>query len=279
LRRDLLPLAGIVLAAACGGDRIALRYHPKAGTTLRYRLDQTSKIRFDGGLLAQAPAQEFTLHLFYSQQVTGPRQGGTGVRVTIDSAVMSSPTSATPLDPGFDRVRGLVADVTFDERMIPVTVNFQDPRGVAADLVAQMRGGVTAMAFPLPVESVRTGDTWTAETDLPLGQMMGATEPLKARHRLTVKDVQIASGDTTVLLQVETSFPAGPMTVTRQGVTATVQLSGTLSGEQRFSLSRGASLGGHVGGSLKVAMSMSGSAAPGMSLALDQNATLTLAEP
>jgi hypothetical protein len=276
--RALRPLALLLAlsAAGCGGGgKIALRYHPRAGGAFRYALEQASNFKFDGGPFAAAPAQDITLHLEFTQRVSGPALGGTSVSVVIDTAAMSAPGMPEGmLDAQLAGVRGLTGEFVFDERMVALSSRYSNAQGTVPALVEQMKNGLTVTAFPLPADPVGTGDSWTAEVDLPM-QLPGATGGLRAHNTLTLRDVQTSGGDTIVVIAVETRFPDRPVTITRQGQTATVSMTGTLSGEQTFSLTRGTALGSHMAGTLHMAMTMPGAPA-GMSLTLRQETTLKL---
>src|SRR5438132_10952943 len=115
---------------------------------------------------------------------------------------------------------------------------------------------VKGMAFRVPEGPVGVGDSWVAEHELPLGQQALSTSgPLKSRTRITVKEIQVAGVDTSVLLGIETSFPDEPITLTQQGPggapkTGTLRLSRTLSGEQLYSLKRSAQVRAMMGGTI-----------------------------
>jgi len=102
--------------------------------------------------------------------------------------------------------------------------------------------------------------------------------PLKAKSKLTVKNIKIAGADTTIVLAVETSFPTDPVTVTQQGQTSTLRFSGTLTGERQFSVSKGAPLGSTMSGTMRITASGGQLGPAGMTMALEQRTSLELTD-
>jgi hypothetical protein len=104
---------------------------------------------------------------------------------------------------------------------------------------------------------------------------------VRASTTLTVREIQVAGDDTTVVLDVVTTLPTDPINVTIQGRQASFRLAGTLAGSQEFSLTHGMQLGSELAGVVR--MTMSGGAIPGapeMTLVLDQRTTMrTVATP
>src|SRR3989442_13998235 len=106
-------LCVFVAAAACaalvgcggggggGGPKVTLRYHPPTGAIYRYTLEQQNSVKMEGGPMAQLPGQEITLHIYYSQAVTGPTPGGIGGTVTYHSTT----TPPGGLAPALGRMR------------------------------------------------------------------------------------------------------------------------------------------------------------------------------
>ena len=120
------------------------------------------------------------------------------------------------------------------------------------------------MTLALPDAPVGVGDSWTSETDLPIGAALSASAPLKSHTKLTVKQIQAGEADTSVVLAVETTFPGEPFTITQGGRKASVRLTGTVAGEQVFSLAKSVPVHFTMGGSmLSTALTMP--AFPGLS--------------
>jgi hypothetical protein len=195
--------------------------------------------------------------------------GGTGVTLTYDSTTMTPEGMA----PALDRMRGIKSDLVYDERMRVVSAHFSGIAGQPSPLTEQLEQSVRSATLPLPEGPVGVGDSWTSETELPLGQALGATGPLKSRTRRTVKDIQVTGADTSVVLAVETTFPGEPVPINLQGRTGRLKLSGTVSGEERFSLARSTVVQVSTGGTMRIAVE----GAKGMTMAVEQQTSLRLA--
>ena len=253
-----------LLAAACGdrpgggagssvAGKVTLRYHPPAGAVHQYALDQINKMTMEAGPMAGMGEQRLTLQMRFTQKVTGPVPGGIEVKVTFDSTRMEAPgVSPDMMARELDQLRGLVSTVLFDEQAQVVRSTMGAAPNVAPELASQMATGVKAMAFALPEQPVGPGDSWTVATDLPLGQLPGAARAGASRTKLTVKEIRVAGTDTTVLLDVETTFPGDPIALTIAGQPATLRLSGSLAGNQLFSLTRGVVVSGTMKGRMKM---------------------------
>src|SRR5204863_1950943 len=189
----------------------------------------------------------------------GPRTGRGGrdgdVRLHVDRG---PGMGSGAMGPALDRMRGMKSDVVYDERMHVLSAAFTGLAGAPSPVTEQLGSSMKGMAFPLPEGPVGVGDSWVAEHELPLGQQALSTSgPLKSRTRITVKEIQVAGVDTSVLLGIETSFPDEPITLTQQGPggapqTGTLRLSGNLSGEQLYSLKRSAQVRAMMGGTIKM---------------------------
>jgi len=267
-----LALTAAALAACRGagaGDpKITLRYRPPAGATYHYALEQQNSVKMESGPMARLPGQEVTVHIYYTQAVTGPTAGGTGVTLTYDS------TSMTPggMAPALDRMRGLTSNVVYDERMRVVSARFKGLGGEPSPLTDQLDRSVKGVIFPLPDSAVGVGDSWTAETEMALGEALGASAPLKSRTTRTVKEIQVAGADTSVLLSVRTTFPGDPVTISQRGQAATVQLSGTIAGEELFSLAKSTLVRSSTGGTMRISVK----GREGMTMAMEQQTSLQL---
>ena len=241
------------------GPKVTLRYHPPAGAAYHYALDQQNAMRFEGGPMGAVPEQTFRMRMYYTQLVKGPAPGGVAVTVTFDSTSLDAPgMGAGAMRPALDRMRGMRSDVVYDDRMHVLSAAFTGLTGAASPVTEQLGSSLKAMAFPLPEGPVGVGDSWVAEHELPLGrQALNASRPLKSRTRITLKEIQIAGADTSVVLGIETHFPDEPITLTQQGEggapqTGTLRLSGSLSGEQVYSLQRSAQVRAMMGGTIKM---------------------------
>ena len=285
--RRLAVLTAALLAAACGDrggngpSKVTLRYHPPAGAVHRYALDQINKMNMEAGPMKGMGEQRLTLRMHFTQNVTGPVPGGIEVKVTFDSTHMEAPgMSPEMMTRELDQLRGLVSTVLFDERAQVVRSDMGAAPGVAPELAAQMTTGVKAMAFALPEQPVGPGDSWTVATELPVGQLPGVSGAGASRTKLTVKEIRIAGGgaDTTVLLDVETTFPGDPIALTIAGQPATLRLSGSLAGDQVFSLSRGVVVSGTMKGTMKMNVSGGPLGRQGMVLSSETETSVRLAD-
>jgi hypothetical protein len=175
------------------------------------------------------------------------------------------------------QLRGLVGTVLFDDRAQVVRMDMGAAPGVAPELASQLATGVKAMAFTLPEKPVGPGDSWTVATELPVGQLPGASGAGASRTKLTVKEIRVAGSDTTVLLGVETTFPGDPIGLTIAGQRATLHLAGSLTGEQVFSLTRGVVVSGTMKGTMKMTISGGPVGAKGMTLSSATETSVRLA--
>jgi hypothetical protein len=215
--------------------------------------------------------------------VKGPAQGGVAVTVTFDSTSIEAPGMGPgAMGPALDRMRGMKSDVVYDERMHELSAAFTGLAGAPSPVTEQLGSSMKSMAYPLPEGPVGVGDSWVAEHELPLGrQALSTSRPLKSRTKITVKEIQIAGADTSVLLGIETSFPDDPITLTQQGEggapeTGTLRVTGNLSGEQLYSLTRSAQVRAMMGGTIKMKSAAKGQ--PEMTMAMTQQTSLQLTE-
>lgn len=270
-------LLTLLACRGSSGPKVTMRYHPPAGASYHYALEQQNAMRVEGGPMAAMPEQTFTMHIYYTQVVTGPTKGGVGVTTTFDSTTLEAPgMGAGAMQPALDRMRGMRSEMVYDERMQVLSAAFSGMAGAPSPVTEQMGTSVKAMAMRLPEAPVGVGDSWTSEQELPLGQQLNPSKPIKSRTKLTVKEIQVAGPDTSVLLTVETSFPGDPIEVTQQGQHVTMKLSGGLSGEQVFSLTKSVPVRATMGGTMKI--NVRGQQQGEMTMAMRQQTSLQLAE-
>jgi len=272
----VVALAGAVGAGCGDAHKVSLRYHPPQGAKYPYTIEQQNGVKFETGPMRNQPEQKIVMHIFFTQTINGPTDGGVGATVRFDSAsVDASMAPPGAFGPALDRIRGLTNDVVYDERRNVVrstTAGTTEPNPVNEQLVKGMKG----LSFPFPEKPVGVGDTWTAEVDLPLGQVANAGAPLKARTTVTVKEVSTTGPDTTVLLGLETTLPDAPIVMTQQGQTITMKLSGSLAGDQVYSITRAAAVHSQLGGTIHINVVGPGLGAEGMNMAMTQATSLTL---
>lgn len=283
-RRLILAVVAPALAVplGCGrgnGVKLMLRYHPPAGVTYHYSLDQHTDMKFAGGPMGQVPEQKITMRMQFTQMVTGPTEGGTGMTVTFDSTSMDSPLMETnAYKPVLDRMRGLTSHVVYDERMNVVRAEFVNTTGALSPIAEQLGKSLKGMTFPLPQDSVGVGDSWTALMELPINQVASGGAPMSATTKLTVKEIHADGPDTTVLIALETAYPGEPFKVLQQGQMLTLKLSGNMAGDQLFSVSRGAVVRSQIGGAMQIKMTGGMLGADGTNMSMKQTTTLQLGE-
>jgi hypothetical protein len=277
-----LLLAGFVVPAllvplGCGrgdGKKLTLRYHPPAGATYHYGLEQQTNMKFEGGPMGQVPDQQVVMHMQFTQIITGPTAGGVAVTVRFDSASMDSPLMPQgTYGHALDRMRGLTSNVVYDDRMNVIRAEFVNAGELSA-ITEQLGKNLKGMAFPLPESPVGVGDSWTAEIELPMSQMASGGSPMKAKTKLTVKEIHAGGSDTTVLTALETTFPSDPIKVEQQGQVITLKLSGTLTGEQEFSVTQGAVLRNLMSGTIQIHMTGGMLGGDGTNMAMKQSTSL-----
>jgi hypothetical protein len=174
-------------------------------------------------------------------------------------------------------MRGLTSTIVYDDRMNVVHAGFTNATGMPSPLAEQLGRNVKGMTFPLPKRPVGVGDSWTAEVELPMTQMMNAGTRLTTKTKLTVKEIHADGPDTTVLLGVETTYPKDPITVQADNGSQTVKLSGTLTGEQLFSVTKGAPVRSSVGGTIRLEVAGK-KGAEGMKMLMQQITSLQLSD-
>ena len=280
-----LILAAVVPALAaplgCGrgdGVKLMLRYHPPAGAAYHYSLEQHTDMKFEGGPMAQMPEQKLTMHMHFTQTGTGPTAGGVGVTVRFDSTTMESPSMEQPYGPALDRMRGLTSHVVYDDRMNVVHAEFTNAGGTLSPLTEQLGKNLKGVTFPLPQGPVGVRDSWTAAMELPMQQVAGGGSPMTSTTKLTVKEIHAGGPDTTVRISLETTFPGDPIKVVQEGQVLTLKLSGRLTGEEVFSVSRGAVVRSLMSGTMRIKMTGAMLGGEGTNMSVKQATSLQLLE-
>jgi hypothetical protein len=278
-RPPVAALVGYLLMAGCHGDsgsKVSLSYHPPAGATYHYTLEQHNAMKFENGPMAQMPEQKMTMRMYISQAVTGPTADGVGVTVTFDSTKVESPNLAPgALTAALNQIRGVKTNVVYDARMSVVHSELSAASAMSSPMTDQLTRGVKAMTFQLPDHPVGVGDSWTTETEMPMGQAGSSNTPARATTKLTVKEIH-PGADTTVLLGVETTYPTGPISVNQQGQQLTLKVSGNLAGEQLFSLTRGTAVRSSLEGTMRIHITGGTTGPQGMDMAMQQATMLQL---
>jgi len=271
----------VLAVAACGGGgpKVALRYHPPAGAVYHYALEQRTQVSIQSGPLAAMGKQQLFMRMHFTQTVKGPTDGGTEVEVVFESMTMEMPgVSPDVVARELAKLNGLRSTVVYDERGKVVRSTFAPAPGVPPELRKEMATGVQAMTFGFPDKPVGQGDSWTMTTELPLPQLPGTnTSPAgPAKTTLTVREIRVAGSDTSVVLDIKTAFPSGPIQVSSRGQAGTLKLEGELAGHQQFSISQGAILDGTIKGSTKMHMTNAMLGAKGMDMLTDTESSIFL---
>lgn len=271
-----------------GGTKVTLRYHPPMGAVYHYALVQHNLMAMEAGPLAGMGKQELAMRMHFTQTVKGPAAGETGggivVEVTFDSTSMELPGVAPEMiAQQMARLRGLKSTVVFDERAQVLRTDF-GTANIPPEMKSQMASGIKAMTFAFPEQAVGQGDSWTVSTHLPIGQLPGAAGAGgadgagPARTTLTVREIHIAGADTTVVLDIKTEFPTDPIELDIAGQRATLKLAGSLAGDQRFSLTRGAVLESTLKGKMRMNITAAALGQQEMVVSSDTEHTLRLVD-
>ncbi len=260
------------------GAKLILRFHPPAGAAYPYELEQQITMKGESGPVAGMGEQKVTMRVFLTQTVTGPTDGGIGVAVTFDSTTMESPSfPAGMTDLQLRQLRGMTGRFVYDERMRVVRAAFDPPRGMNRQMVQQIGNAARGMSFPLPEGPVGRGDTWSDRVELPLSAIPGTSGPIAATTTVTLQEIQFAGADTTVRLGIETKLPEEPIALNFQGQRVTMRVTGSMAGEQVFSIGRGAVVQGTMRGTMRFRLSGGLLGSQEMAMSMDQQVTIRLA--
>ena len=276
----------LAVALACKGreqpptpvtTKIPLRYHPPAGAVYHYVLEQTSRFAPETATVADS-ATLTSMTLVFSQAVGGRTTEGIPVTMTLDSSGVASPMlNPAAAASAAAQLRGLRLTAVFDDQLRLVRNDLSALARLPVLVREQVQLGVRAAALPFPDQPVGSGDGWTNETELPFAQLASGT-PLSVASRITVRSISVAGRDTTVLLGVETALPDRPMQFNFGGQTVTVTLRGGITGEQVFSLTRGAVVSGSLGGTIHLNVTGGFFGTQGMAMRVEQHAATRLVE-
>lgn len=257
--------------------KILLRYHPPAGASYAYLLDQTSRIAPD--TFTTDTGSQNSMHLALRQTIGAVSPDSVPVTATLDSARVASPMlSPTAAQDAAQRLRGVHLTAVFDDRQRLIRDDWSGVRRLPGVIADQLQLVFRAAALALPEDSVRTGDSWTNTVVLPFGQVAGGA-PLIAKTKVQVRELSVLGADTIVRLGVETGVPDRPLRFTFGGQAITVALSGTITGEQVFSLTRGAIVEANLGGTMLVRVTGGMFGPHGMTMRVDQQGVMRLVPP
>jgi len=280
MHRIALLVAEVVTVGCKGAERphtpittkIALRFHPPAGAVYHYVMDQTSSFGPDSG---SDTGGVNSMRIAFTQTIGAADADGVPVTFTFDSTRVESPMlNPAAADQAAQRLREVHLTTIYDDHLRPVHNDVSALSGIPPLVRDQMQVGFRAAALALPDQPVGPGDSWTNETELPVSAIGGA--PLTVHTKVTVREISVSRGDTTVRLGVQTALPAEPMKFAFGGQQFTVALKGAITGEQTLSLTRGAVVSAALGGTMHVAVSGGFFGAPGMKVRVQQQGTLKL---
>lgn len=272
-----LALAGLV-AGCRGGEqpatpitsKIVLRYHPPAGTAHHYLMNQTSSFGSDSGSDTMGVN---TLRMAFTQTVGTAEADGVPVTYSFDSTTVESPgLNPAAVSQVVDRLKDSHLTTIYDDHLRPVR-DAGPLTGLPPLVRDQLQAALQVAAPALPDQPVGAGDRWTTAIALPLS---GIGTPITVHTTMTVREISVSRGDTTVRLGVETALPAEPMQFAFGGQQFTVALKGAITGEQTLSLTRGAVVSAALGGTMHVGVSGGFFGAPGMKVRVQQQGTLKL---
>jgi hypothetical protein len=254
-----LPLDACGGGAEQSGKKFILRYHPPAGMQFRYEVVQEMKASVQGGglvgsLLGFGGSGEFTLRMYVTSEVGEPVQGRVPLTTVVDSATFASPTlPRRMMEESVRRVRGRRSTTVFDDRMRFVAAGDMAASESRQPIPGQVSGGMRGLMFPFPDGPVGNGDSWTTQTEIPLGKL--PTKPVVGRTTITIRDIREVGSDTTVRVAFETTFPSEPIQLEVEGGRGTLRLGGSLTGDQEFSMLLGATVSGTNGGEMRMTLS------------------------
>lgn len=254
----------VLLVAACqkdGGPKIALRYHPPTGAVYRYALEQNTRLDMPeaSGPLAGVSHQQMRLRIYSTQTVQGPVDGGGGgieVQIVMDSASLVMPN--VDLSRQLAQLRGSRSTAVFDDRFHVLRSDVSALHAAPPEVANQMAAVLNGMAYAFPAQPVGPGDSWTLSMKLPIEQFGGvdASKAGNAQSTLTVREIQVRDADTSVVLDIKTAFPTGPVELAVAGQRGSMTLSGEMTGHQTYSISRGTVVDATISGETTIKMTI-----------------------
>ena len=252
----------VLLVAACqqdAGPKIALRYHPPTGAVYRYALEQTTRLDMPeaSGPLAGVSRQGMRLRIYSTQTIQGPVDGGgIEVQIVMDSASLVMPN--VDMSRQLAQLRGSRSTAVFDDRFHVLRSDVSALHAAPPEVANQMAAVLNGLAYAFPAQPVGPGDSWTLSTKLPIEQFGGvdASKAGNAQTTLTVREIQVRDADTSVVLDIKTAFPTGPVELAVAGQRGSMTLSGEMTGHQTYSISRGTVVDATISGETTVTMTI-----------------------
>jgi hypothetical protein len=252
----------VLLVAACqkdAGPKITLRYHPPTGAVYRYALEQTTRLDMPeaSGPLAGVSRQGMRLRIYSTQTIQGPVDGGgIEVQIVMDSASLVMPN--VDMSRQLAQLRGSRSTAVFDDRFHVLRSDVSALHAAPPEVANQMAAVLNGMAYAFPAQPVGPGDSWTLSTKLPIEQFGGvdASKAGNAQTTLTVREIQVRDADTSVVLDIKTAFPTGPVELAVAGQRGSMTLSGEMTGHQTYSISRGTVVDATISGETTITMTI-----------------------
>jgi hypothetical protein len=272
----------VAVSLACKGadkptpitTKILLRYHPPVGAAYHYALDQSS--RFAPETVTADSAAANAMALAFTQTIGAAAGGGVPVTTRLDSARVTSPMlSPEAAEDAVRRLRGVRLTSVFVDRLRLVRTDFSALNRLPSIVGDQVLLGLRAAARrslrnQLGLEtagrtrwSCRSGG-FPAPTD---HRGHHAHRAGDSRDRFG-HDHSVVGGD---------DPPERPIRFT-MGQPITIALRGSMTGEQLFSLTRGAPVTASLAGTIRVNVTGGLFGPQGMALRVDQQGTIELRE-
>jgi len=222
-------LAGALGASTRGPDKVLLRYRPRAGTVTRFHAESHFSV---SGQVISGVRPDRALRLAATDSVAVV-EGDSVVRVIVVDSMTRTDAGYSTGELGAGRALfgfGTVwTDRRIERRLAPGPSPF-----VIYHVIPDLVGGTA----PLPDAPVGPGDSWKGEAMFFITQIdsLGA---LRARIEVKLKSIMADGPDTTVLLQLRFKVEGPSVFFRDMNPPQTQQISGTLEGVERFSLTRG----------------------------------------
>jgi len=221
----LLAVATLTAASDAGAQRIQLELRPRAGDTLRMRLDQT--VEMSGAKQGTAAKQAVTTMSMFSRAIVQSTDATSAMILAITDSVDVKTTD--------EHARALSRDASqLEGRTIRLRLSPDGTVAVAEqqpNVPREVNELVSVMPASFPREQVVVGDTWTRRMPIPPSAGMGipAGGLVRATFRL---DSTSAAGDVAYISMRGTLHDA-------TGSTAAGTLNGTVGGNLVVDRKRG----------------------------------------
>lgn len=238
------------LAMSAPVPKVLLRYHPRTGTATHFR---TYSHYYLEGQLKSGPRPEYSLTLFGRDSVVGAGADSVVRQIEIDSMSRTSADESTPVGRTFVLIEG-----TWTDRRAPRgELRGVSSTGVLDHMVPDALDGVTA----LPDDSVAVGDSWKSEGSYQVAEVQDTLGHLRARIQAKLKSLTVQGTDTVARFHLKVKLD-GPEWFYKE-MQQTQQLSGTIEGDEIFSLSRGVTDSLSLSGNLTTEFDLGGAGRSG----------------